>query len=422
MNATIPSPAAGRPVALPMILTGLSAAFLFCGYEFIRSPAESLFIAEFGAPARVYALGCVPFALALLIYLYGRALSAFGPRRAMLGSMALSLVAFVAAFFALKSGLKAFAFLLFVWKESYVVIIAEAFWSFINSTLRGGEGRTWNGPVSGLGALGSVAGSFLISRYAVSLTTEPFILFCGLLMLPAMLFTHLAYRRAGEPAADASEAGGRKGHLHLGILRENRTVLFIALIIFCAQVVSTVLDLHFSRLVQAAYPAKDARTAWLGSFWMNVNLVSFGMQFLVSPILLRLAPRRAVQVAIPLVHVATAGVLLFHPQLGVAALAYLLFKSLDYSIFRASKETLYVPFSWDTRYRAKQIVDAFTYRFSKGFTAIALSALGAFVAIPTGFYAVCAFAFSSIWTALAFPLTRARDGQNEKGAAPRKAG
>jgi ATP/ADP translocase len=392
-----------------MGLTGLSAAFLFCGYEFIRSPAESLFIAEFGSGARVYALACVPFAMALLIYLYGRALSALGPRRAMLGSMGVSLLFFVAAFIALKSGVKAFAFLLFVFKESYVVIIAEAFWSFINSTLKEGEGRAWNGPVSGLGALGSVVGAFLISRYAVAITTEPFILFCGLLMLPAMLFTSLAYREAGESRPEAGEAGGRQGHLHLGILRENRTVLFIALIIFCTQVVSTVLDLNFARLVQAAFPAKDVRTAWLGSFWMNVNLFSFGMQFVVSPILLRLVPIRAVQVAIPLVHVVTAGILLFHPQLGMAAAAFLLFKGLDYSIFRASKETLYVPFSWDTRYRAKQVADAFTYRFSKGFTAITLSALGTVVAIPVAFYAGCALVVSTLWTTLAFPLTASRD-------------
>ena len=77
----------GRQVAAAAGLAGLSASFLFCGYEFIRSPIESIFIDNFGAAAKPYALSCVPVMMGLLIYLYGRALSAFGGARAMAGSM-----------------------------------------------------------------------------------------------------------------------------------------------------------------------------------------------------------------------------------------------------------------------------------------------------------------------------------------------
>jgi len=78
---------------------------------------------------------------------------------------------------------------------------------------------------------------------------------------------------------------------------------------------------------------------------------------------------------------------------------------MDYSIFRASKETLYIPFSYDTRYRAKQVADAFTYRFSKGFTAMALSALKAAGSIPAAAYASAALVFSGLWFGLSFPMT-----------------
>ena len=117
----------GRHVASAMVLTGLSAAFLFCGYEFVRSGAESIFIAEFGAKAKPYAMVCVPFMMGLLIYTYGRALSAFGGARAMAGSMLFSIAVFTASFFALKTGFRAVAFFLYVFKESYVVIISEQY-------------------------------------------------------------------------------------------------------------------------------------------------------------------------------------------------------------------------------------------------------------------------------------------------------
>jgi len=399
----------GRHVASAMLLTGLSASFLFCGYEFIRSGAESIFISEFGAKAKPYAMVCVPFMMGLLIYLYGRLLSAFGGARAMAGSMLFSIAVFVGSFFALKTGFKAVAFFLYVFKESYIVIISEQYWSFINSTLKDEEGKVFNGPVAGFGALGSMIGGYLLNRYVVALHTEPFILLCALVMAPAALLFWLAYEKAGEPKPKVDEAGGKKGHLHLSIIKENRTVLYIALIIFATQVVATVMDLNFARLVQDALPDKDLRTAYLGGFWMKVNIFSFSMQFLLTPILLRRIPIRGIQAAIPAVHLATCALLLINPQLGVAAIAFLLFKGMDYSIFRASKETLYIPFSYDTRYRAKQVADAFTYRFSKGITAAVLSAVSAVVVIPVALYATAGFLFSGVWIGLSFPLTAKRD-------------
>jgi len=395
-------------VAAAVGLAGLSASFLFCGYEFIRSPIESIFIDNFGAAAKPYALSCVPVMMGLLIYLYGRSLSAFGGARSMAGSMLLSSAVFVAAYFSLDRLGGPMVFFLFVFKESYVVIISEQYWSFIDSVVRDEEGRVFNGPVAGFGALGSLVGGFLLGRYAVRLHTETFILLSALCFLPAMALMWKAYGRAGEPKPAADEEGGKKGHIHLGILRENRTVLFIALTIFSAQVVATALDLRFSLLVQDALPDKDLRTAFLGGFWMKVNIFSFSMQFLFTPLLLRYLSARRILTAIPVVHIATCAMLLVYPSLGLASAAFLLFKGMDYSIFRASKETLYIPFSYDTRYRAKQVADAFTYRFSKGFTSIVLSIVKSFIAIPVAVYAATGLAFSTVWFGFSFPLTAKR--------------
>ena len=365
----------GRHVAAATGLAGFSAAFLFCGYEFIRSPIESIFIENFGAGAKPYALTCVPVLMGALIYLYGRALSAFGGVRAMAGSMVLSGLVFAVCYFTLGRLGRPVAFFLYIFKEAYVVIISEQYWSFINSVVKNEEGKIFNGPVAGLGALGSLTGGFLLGRYAVRLHTESFILLSALCFLPALALMWKAYGTAGEPEPGPEEAGGRKGHLHLSVLRENRTVLFIALVIFSVQVVATALDLRFSLLLQDALPDKDLRTAFLGDFWMKVNIFSFSMQFILTPLLLRWLPVRAIQTGIPVVHIVTCALLLVCPGLALASAAFLLFKGMDYSIFRASKETLYIPFSYDTRYRAKQVADAFAYRFSKGVTSMVFSAI-----------------------------------------------
>ncbi len=401
-------------MASAVFLAGLSAMFLFCGYEFIRSPAESIFIEQFGAGAKPYAIACVPFMMAAMIYGYGRLLSAVGAKRAMAVSMLASAAFFAAAWFLLGRAGKWLAFLLLVFKESYVVIISEQYWSFINSVLKDEEGKVFNGPVAGLGALGSLTGGWLLGRFVMGTGTELFVLFAALIILPAAWLSWLGYDAAGEPKPSAEEAGGRKGHLHLSILKENRTVLFIAFIIFSAQVVATALDFRFTQLVQDYMPAKDARTAYLGNFWMYVNVFSFSMQFLATPFLLRRVPRRGILTAIPAVHIVTCLLLFFFPSLAIASAAFLLFKGMDYSIFRASKETLYIPFSYDTRYRAKQVADAFTYRFAKGLTATWASGLKALGTVAPGFYPALGAIFSGAWLVMSFPLT----DPGEPGPAP----
>ncbi|MDA8131255.1 MAG: hypothetical protein M0011_07090 [Elusimicrobia bacterium] len=407
----------GRHVAGAVFLAGLSAMFLFCGYEFIRSPAESIFIEKFGAGAKPYAIALVPFMMAAMIYGYGRLLSAVGAKKAMTASMLLSAAFFLVAWAMLGRAGRWFAFFLLVFKESYVVIISEQYWSFVNSVLKDEEGKIYNGPVAGLGALGSLCGGWLLGHYAVGLGTRAFVLFAGLVILPAAVLSWLGYEKAGEPKPSAEEAGGRKGHLHLSILTENRTVLFIAFIIFSAQVVATALDFRWTQLLQDFLPDMDARTAYMGRFWMRVNIFSFSMQFLATPFLLRWIPRRGILTFIPAVHIVTCLLLFVHPTLGLASAAFLLFKGMDYSIFRASKETLYIPFSYDTRYRAKQVAEAFTYRFAKGLTATWVSVLKTVGSVAQGFYPALGAIFAAAWLVMSFPLTADREPPEGKAAA-----
>jgi len=176
-------------------------------------------------------------------------------------------------------------------------------------------------------------------------------------------------------------------------------------VIFLSQVFATVGTLRFYQLLEIAHPLKDARSAYLGTFWAATNCVAFAMQFVLTPLLLKRLPLAATLAGIPAVHLATCSLMLGFPVLPTAALALMLFKAADYSIFRASKELLYIPLSYDARYRAKQVVDAFNYRFSKGATAgiisLAQTALGA---VPGWAYPAAGIIAASTWLAAAFPL------------------
>ena len=87
-------------------------------------------------------------------------------------------------------------------------------------------------------------------------------------------------------------------------------------------------------------------------------------------------------------------------------LAFLLFKAFDYSIFRAAKELLYIPLSFDARYRAKEVIDVFGYRTGKGGSSVLIVFAQRAGLVMSGYYLTIGFATALLWIALVFPLTR----------------
>lgn len=399
-----------------MAAVSLSAAFLVGGYEFARIAAATVFMDAYGSSRMPYALSAVPAAMLAAVYLYARVLSARGPMRAMLLSMAASAVFFAAVYLCIPSkghpGLRLAPAAFYLFTEVYIVLLVEQYWSFINSTLNPASAKLYNGPITGGAAIGPALSDWFIKTYASSLGTEQLILLAAAAILPAAVLIWLSYRLAGEPRPSETETGAAGGHLHLSLIRENRTLLLLMCAIFLSQMVATALNLKLYEVVENSISGRDARSAFIGSVLMYANISSGILQFVLAPALLRFVPYAAIMAAIPALHLATAASVALHPTLYTAAFALGAFKSLDYSIFRAAKELIYVPLSYDARYRAKQIVDGVTYRFSKGATAVSLSAWRALTgaAGPYSLIAVCA---AGLWLAVSVPLGRRAAGQLE---------
>jgi AAA family ATP:ADP antiporter len=394
-------------LAAAMACISLSAACLVGGYEFARSTVASLFIESFGAGRMPYAMTMVPVLMAVLIYSYGRLLTRLGSLWALQVSLGLSAAAFLAAYAALRSGWKPAVAGIYVFTEAYIVILVEQFWSFINSTLDQSRAKTFNGPILGGASVGPVLAGLALNRFASVIGSEQFVLLAGLALLPAAVLAYAAYRLAGEPQPTAAERSGSGGPLRLRLILDHKVLLFMAGVVALSQFFAVATNLRLYELLETTMPDMNARSAYLGTFWAMVNCLAFLMQFVATPLVLRRLPLAIILVGIPLVHVCTAGLMLSHPGLTVAAAALLLFKGIDYSVFRASKELLYIPLPFDARFRAKQVVDSFNYRFSKGAAAgcisLAKSLLGA---LPGWAYPAISLAAAGAWVAAAVPLAR----------------
>lgn len=384
----------------------VSAASLLAGYEFLRSASQSLYIGAYGAKNLPVVMALAPVGTLLFIWGYGWLLSVAGAARATVLTCLVSAAALVACHAGVTAGYRPAVGLLYILREAYIVLLVEQVWAFINSTLPQREGRRLNGPICGVASLGAIGGGLAVHAWVGRVGSVNLVLFGALSLLPTALGALLAYRVAGEPEPAPGEAHGRQGHLGVRVLWRDPLLRVLALVVIASQIVSTVFDLQLSRFVETALPVADERTRWFGRFYAGLNGGSALFQFVVTPLLLAMAPLRWVHAAIPLTHLACAIVALVCPSLRSAAVALTAFKVLDYSIFRGAKELLYVPLSYDARYRAKELIDAFGYRFAKGGTSAILAVAGRLVAIPVAALALTAAVASAAWLALSPRLSR----------------
>jgi AAA family ATP:ADP antiporter len=168
-----------------------------------------------------------------------------------------------------------------------------------------------------------------------------------------------------------------------------------------------VLSLAFQGVLQDVMPNMDEQTAWSYAFYGWLNGAAAVLQFFVAPLLMTYVAPGIVHVLIPFIHCVALVVYLKSPSLATIAAAYMIFKSIDYSVFRAAKEVLYIPLPFDSRYRAKEVIDVFGYRFSKGVTAGCITLLqNAGMVFTEVAYAGAGLAACAIWAALAVPLAR----------------
>jgi AAA family ATP:ADP antiporter len=388
-----------------------AASFLLCGYEFIRAVSTSLFIEAYGSRNLPWAMAAVLPGIYLTIYIYGRFLSWFGPNRALAATSLLSAGLIAVAYGLLVRGVPPASAIVYVFREAYIVLIIEQYWSFVNSTLTPKQARSFNGPFCGIASLGSIAGGSLVKHLAEPLGSEALLLLAAASLIPAAACSVIAYTLAGEPEPSELEKGGRQGHTGFRTLFQSHYMVFILMLILTTQVVSTVLDLRFNGLVEASIQDADARTAFYGGFygqWLGISAAL--LQFIAAPILLRYIPLRLIHLAIPLIHLLVCGLLTMAPSLGTGAAAFLFFKALDYSIFRAGKEVFYMPLSFDARYRAKQVIDSLGYRSAKGGSALAIALIGLAVTASSGTipgiaYSITAMIMAVLWLSIVSNLT-----------------
>lgn len=340
------------------------------GYAVARPASESYFLEHCGTAALPKVWLAVALTALAVTTLYNR-YAANVDLGKLFGAVAfISLLVLSGLILVAPYAPSATAFALYVWKDVYIVVLVEVFWTFANAVYRLETARWIYGVFLASGAVGGLVGNFGVGPLAKQIGT----LNALWLVAPVLAFTGaaslIAMRGIVRPnaRADASFSEGFKR------VANNRYLLLIMALIGVVQLVLTLIDYQFNAALAANYPDVDARTQMAGNIYGYISIFELCLQ-LSSGLVLRFAGVTATLLGVPAVLGVTLVASVVSPVFATIASAKIASKALDYSLIRAAKELLYIPLPYAEKTQGKAVVDVLTYRTAKGGVSLLLLAL-----------------------------------------------
>jgi len=350
----------------------LLAVLVMASYEIARPAAESLFVGVHGVEAIPKAWLAVAAGVALTVAVYNRVVRWLRLDR-VFGASALFSIALLAMIQGARAlEIPGYAYLFYVWKDVYIVVLVEAFWSISNQLFDLKNAKRLYGMFCAAGSIGGITGARLLRWATERWGTEDAIwLVAPLLGLAALVaFALGSVTEIPSPKAKQQVDFGAG----LGLLKTSRYLALLLLLVLFGQLLMNLLDFQFQDITATAYPDTDERTAAVSKVYEAISYGALALQ-VTTALILRLLGVRGVLVGVPALFGAASLALLFSPVFLVAASAKVTSKVLDYSVFRAAKEMLYLPLSYEEKTQGKALIDILTYRLAKGGAALLIQAL-----------------------------------------------
>lgn len=389
-------------------LVGLAALIfvILASYAVARPATESLFLDANGAEALPLAWIGVGAGSLAVVALYNRWSASIDLVRMFGIVSALSAGLLAAILVAMGIDLPGTTWALYLWKDLYIVVLIEIFWSFANSTVPKERAKWWYGLFCVIGSLGGMAGNLGVGWIAAEWSTAQSLW----AVVPLLGIGGIGGFVLAQQTGIAAEAKQAASSLRAGfsVLRTSRFLWLLMALIAITQVVITLIDYQFNVALEQFYPDVDERTAAIGRMYASIDAIAIALQLGTGPII-RLLGVPLVLLAIPgVLGAAVAGYALV-PRYGAIAAAKIASKAFDYSLFRAAKEILYIPLSRAEKTQGKAFVDMMSYRMAKGATSLMLLALVAAQQPRAALWATLGCVM--LWTVITVHLNRSTPNQ-----------
>lgn len=410
------------PQALATLSMATCMSLHYLAYSLARPATMTLFTSSrlgFGNSVSAYPLAMTfisPMSFVLLL-LYGSVLNRQGPYLALksttLGCATIlgicsALIAkldpLVETNASIATATKYIVGALFVFRESYVQLITSQHWSFISSVLTPNQSSTWFAPISGLTSVTSALAAMGVGKLSGLWGLQGVLGVAAIVLGLSVIFGEMAYSIADKNGFNPEDEHNKKKLAKAkdsansnmkedGLITKAREVFArvpTLWALFCeilaCQGLSTLLNVCCVTKVSEVIPDDTERAGWMGNFFATINVLSCILQFGVLPVASSFTEPSMLWKGMPMLMLIMTGLLAFPkvtgggsngggPSLNMVASAFLVMKTLEFSVRRMLDEMVYVPLDYESRFLGKEVIGVLGYRFGKSAASLALSAL-----------------------------------------------
>ena len=400
------------------LLLASNVFLILMAYYILKVVREALILGEGSAELKSYMSAGQVVVLAFAVPAYGRLVANFSRMR-LINMVTAFFIGCLFLFYVLAQFGVPLAVVYFVWIGIFNLMVIAQFWSFANDVYTKPEGERLF-PLVGFGAsLGAVVGSRAAHRLIGGFGVNELMLVGAVVLVAELLISNRIDRRdrerraganppAGEAKQKAPAAKGASGGSFALVFR-TRYLLLMALMLMVLNWVNTTGEYILGSIVKetadrmVASGATGGRTdgeiigTFYSTYFTATNVVGLLLQlFVVSRIVKWLGVSWAVMV-LPMIALGAYNVILFYPVLMAVLVAKVAENSTDYSLNNTVRNMLFLPCTYEEKFSAKQVIDAFFVRIGDVLSAV-------LVFVGTSILALSAQGFAAVNTVLVLVL------------------
>lgn len=297
----------------------------------------------------------------------------------------------------------------FVWLSVFAVFAVSLFWAVMADVFQTRQARRLYGLIGAGGTLGGMAGGLLTGWLVEWTGTWPLLLLSALLLELGLRAMHAlsaqAAARGGMQARIEREIIGGSAWAGVGGMLRSPYLLGIALFMLLFTLGSAFLYFLQAEIVAREISDRAARTAYFASVDVWVNALTLVVQLVLTGRLIHRVGVGAVLALLPLLSLAGFLALAAAPLLSLVVLLQVVRRTGNFALTGPAREVLYVPLSREEKYKAKNFIDTFVFRFGDqlgAWTYTGLAALG----VGLSGIAAAAVPLSAAWLGVALWLGR----------------
>ncbi len=266
------------------------------------------------------------------------------------------------------------------WTDIFAATSVTQFWILVNDTYHPRQAKRLVGFLVSGGLLGGVTGALAASFSARVIKSEDLLLICPIFLavcLALVIFLWGSKKQEKTLKKKIAKIDKRKKFGPVNAFRVfvgNRHLVYLGGIMASAIIVTTLIDFQFNHVIQQNFTSMDARTAFLGTFFILLLTFSYLLHVFATNRILKNFGMRTALLITPMVLFIGSSALFFIPLASTHLVLFLkgADKSLAHSLSQSVRELLYVPVAPKIKYRAKMFIDMFVNKFAKAFAAILL--------------------------------------------------